>query len=268
MQSWWRVGDAVLSRLRAGERWQHLFAVAYDREAVEEFTISELAEAAGLSPRNIRLYQTRGMLPPPTLRRREAIYGPEHLERLKLIRRLMGEGLSRDAIQRLLAEPGEMMERLVALRNAAIGEEHPGMAVVSVPDLVERFGDNPAHLAEAQRLGLVVSRDDGRFDVPQPGLLAIAEQALQLGLSLQATLEIAAFSEAQVTAAAAFFVAIARRELWDPFDRAGRPDSGWEQVAQGFEGARPLATAVYDLLLPPAIAAEVRRVTGNVLEAG
>ena len=48
-------------------------------------TIDELARAAGTTVRNVRVYQDRGLLPPPERRGRLGLYGPDHLRRLRLV---------------------------------------------------------------------------------------------------------------------------------------------------------------------------------------
>lgn len=52
------------------------------------YSISELAEAAGTTPRTVRFYTAEGLLPPPDARGRFARYSDEHLDRLRLIARL------------------------------------------------------------------------------------------------------------------------------------------------------------------------------------
>ena len=41
-------------------------------------TIDELARETGMTVRNIRAHQSRGLLPPPVVRARTGYYGPEH----------------------------------------------------------------------------------------------------------------------------------------------------------------------------------------------
>jgi len=52
------------------------------------YTISQLAERAGVTPRTIRYYTAEGLLPRPDARGQYALYGVEHLLRLQLIARL------------------------------------------------------------------------------------------------------------------------------------------------------------------------------------
>ena len=73
-----------------------------------ELTIDELARETGMTVRNIRAHQSRGLLPPPEVRARTGYYGPEHVARLRLIQELQGNGYNLAAIKR----PRRAAERL------------------------------------------------------------------------------------------------------------------------------------------------------------
>jgi DNA-binding transcriptional MerR regulator len=75
-------------------------------------TIGELAAAAGTTPRTIRYYTAEGLLPPPDTRGRYALYGEEHLLRLRLIARL------KDAFLPL----GEIKARLAHLSSVDVAQ--------------------------------------------------------------------------------------------------------------------------------------------------
>jgi len=72
-------------------------------DSKREFSLAELAEAAGVSPRTVRFYISRGLLPGPLRRGRNAAYGPRHLELLRRIRQLRDDGLGLRQIRYLLA---------------------------------------------------------------------------------------------------------------------------------------------------------------------
>jgi DNA-binding transcriptional MerR regulator len=61
--------------------------------ANDSFTIDELAEAAGMTPRNVRAYRTKGLLSPPIRVGRTSRYRTAHLDRLRDIRQLREAGL-------------------------------------------------------------------------------------------------------------------------------------------------------------------------------
>jgi DNA-binding transcriptional MerR regulator len=71
----------------------------------ESFELNALADRAGVSPRTVRYYIQQGLLPAPD-KGPGAHYGPEHLERLLLIKRFQREHLPLAEIRRLLEEAG------------------------------------------------------------------------------------------------------------------------------------------------------------------
>ncbi len=107
----------------------------------EQLTIEQLAHETGMSVRNIRNHQTRGLMPPPEVRARTGFYGDRHVERLRLIQVMQAEGLKLSAIERLVGGEGDWAERFVGLRHAiSVPFEAEAAEVVSLADLVERFG--------------------------------------------------------------------------------------------------------------------------------
>jgi DNA-binding transcriptional MerR regulator len=67
-----------------------------------DLTIDELAREAGTRTSTVRMYQTRGLLPPPEIRGRVGYYSAAHLARLQVIDRLQARGYSLAAIKELL----------------------------------------------------------------------------------------------------------------------------------------------------------------------
>lgn len=78
--------------------------------------MTELAEEAGVSPRTVRYYVQRGLLPAPPFKGPDTVYGEDHLLRLKAIRALQAKFLPLEAIQVELARLGP--EELKALAEA------------------------------------------------------------------------------------------------------------------------------------------------------
>lgn len=77
------------------------------------YKIEELAAEAGVSPRTVRYYVQRGLLPAPEFRGKDTAYGREHLLRLRAIKRLQEAHLPLDEIQSRLAGMGTLeMERI------------------------------------------------------------------------------------------------------------------------------------------------------------
>jgi len=69
------------------------------RKTQSEWKLAELASEVGVSPRTVRYYVQRGLLPAPPFKGPDTVYGEEHLVRLKAIRVLQARFLPLDAIQ-------------------------------------------------------------------------------------------------------------------------------------------------------------------------
>jgi len=73
------------------------------REEKEGWSLAELAEETGLSPRTIRYYISRGLLEGPVVAGRGAVYHDGHLEKLRRIRDLQSRGAMLGEIGRMFA---------------------------------------------------------------------------------------------------------------------------------------------------------------------
>ena len=69
-------------------------------------SIEELAEQARVSPRTVRYYISEGLLPGPGARGKLASYGGDHLTRLRLIRRLLDQGVPLAKVKGFLGSLG------------------------------------------------------------------------------------------------------------------------------------------------------------------
>src|SRR5436190_17878710 len=92
-------------------------------QATEQLTIDELARRTGMTVRNIRAHQSRGLLPAPQVRGRTGFYGPEHESRINLIRELQADGYKLEAIGRLVESAGGSSEEVLRFTRAR-SEEH------------------------------------------------------------------------------------------------------------------------------------------------
>lgn len=66
------------------------------------FTVSELADATGVSTRNIRYYTQQGLVPNAAGKGRSRHYTAVHVEQLTMVRDLRDRGLSIDEIREAL----------------------------------------------------------------------------------------------------------------------------------------------------------------------
>jgi len=87
----------------------------------KEWKLAELAAEVGVSPRTVRYYVQRGLLPAPPFKGPDTVYGEDHLLRLKAIRALQAKFLPLDAIQVELARLSpEELKALVEADPAAL----------------------------------------------------------------------------------------------------------------------------------------------------
>ncbi|HKA88904.1 MAG TPA: helix-turn-helix domain-containing protein [Haliangiales bacterium] len=91
------------------------------------YKLEELARAADVSPRTVRYYVQRGLLPAPQFRGRDTAYTAEHLSRLKAIKKLQDQYLPLDAIQVELErrKPEEILDGAAAPRMKVLPPPAP-----------------------------------------------------------------------------------------------------------------------------------------------
>ena len=242
-------------------------ADAGDSEA--SLTVEQLAFETGMSVRNIRNHQSRGLLPPPEVRSRIGYYGRRHVERLRLIQEMQAEGFKLSAIERLIGEHGDA-DRFAGLRAALtspFSDEAP--EVLTRAELDERFGvQDEKLLAKALKLGLVVGLGEEKYEIPSPTLLRAAEEVQSMGIPLPAAIAAIDKLKRNSRSSARAFVNLFLAELWRPFDEAGRPEEGWEQITGSVERLRPLGAEVLNAVFRLDLAAEIEKAFGEVLERG
>ena len=106
----------------------------------EQLTIDQLAQRTGMTVRNIRAHQSRGLLPPPSVRARTGYYGADHLARIKLIQEMQAEGYNLKAIERLVHGATGAVEEALGFKRALLapfGDEQP--EYLTQEELDERF---------------------------------------------------------------------------------------------------------------------------------
>lgn len=237
-------------------------------ESKGELTVEQLAYEAGMSVRNIRNHQSRGLLPPPEVRARIGYYGPQHVERLRLIQEMQAEGFKLTAIQRILGDQGAAAERFIGLRRAITAPfETEAPEILEAGELAERFGaGEPRLVAKAEKLGFLVPLGDGRFEAPSPSLLHAAEQVIGLGISPATALEVLAKVRRNSQSTARVFVDLFLDELWKPFDAAGQPQEQWPEITAAIEQLRPLAAEALLAIFKQTMADAVEDAFGRMLE--
>lgn len=112
----------------------------------DSLTITQLAEAVGMSARNVRAYQSRGLVHSPRIEGRTARYGGDHVVRLELIASLQREGFTLAAIKRLIEMP-DSYASIVADRRRRFRDDTSDI-VPTVPVPFEQIREHLAELPE------------------------------------------------------------------------------------------------------------------------
>src|SRR5829696_8214781 len=231
-------------------------------------TVEQLAYETGMSVRNIRNHQSRGLLPPPEVRARVGYYGPAHVARLRLIQEMQGEGFKLSAISRLIGEHGADADRFVGLRQAVtapFATEQP--EVYERVELVEKFGtDDDRMIEKAKKLGLLVDLGEDRFEAPSPALIRAAEEVTGMVIELPDALAAIEKLNRNAQSSARTFVDLFVEEVWKPFDDAGRPEEGWEEIIAAIGRLRPLAFDALNATFRLTLTTEIEKAFGEVLE--
>jgi DNA-binding transcriptional MerR regulator len=237
-------------------------------EAVAELTIDELARETGMTVRNIRAHQSRGLLPPPEVRARTGYYGPEHVARLRLIQELQGNGYNLAAIKDLVDRTsGSAQDALDFARAILTPFEDERPEIIEAAELAERFsGGDEKQLRRAEKLGIVVPLGEGRYEIPSPTLVRAGETLIGLGIPLEKSLDVIENVARQADSVADAFVKLFLDRIWKPFDRAGQPEPDWPAVLAALEQLRPLATEVLVAIFQPRMTQATEKAFGRELD--
>ncbi len=218
----------------------------------EELSIEELSDRVGVTPRNIRAYQTQGLLPLPERRGRTGVYGPDHVARLEMIRDMREQGIGLPAIERLTAwgegmAPEELRAVAATLLQGLV-EEEP--RVFEQGDVYEVWGEDidEETLERARRAGFFELREDD-------GTVLVRSQALRVRCALvgdgrsRSRTRLAdrgparAHLEAIATAFNELFVERITEQVLEESGPAPDGAEALKRVAQALELAKPMATS-------------------------
>jgi DNA-binding transcriptional MerR regulator len=231
-----------------------------------EMTIRQLAERTGMTVRNIRAHQTRGLLPPPTVRGRTGYYGEEHVARIELTREMQADGLNLEAIRRVLdSGDGSASAIFDFTRALRVPFEDEAPEIVDADELAGVWGEaaDPKLMRRAEKLGIFRSLPDGRTEVISPQLLRAAAELAELGIGPEGALAAAEKLRRHADGVARTFVDLFVKEIWQPFDRAGRPERDWPLMSEALERMRPLAAgallATFQIAMGEAVEKESER---------
>lgn len=223
-------------------------------------SVDELAEAADVSVRTVRYYQSTGLVPPPHRHGRTARYDEAHLDRLRLVADLQQRGLRLSAIAELFERVpdgstvewlglGEVLER-------PWSDDRPQLLAADELQELMATIDDPDALPALEAVGLVERRDDTVpvvWLVPSPAMLDVVLDWVRAGLDVATVTGLAATMRRHLAAMADELVARFTEEV--SLHRLTGEGPG--ALAALLEQARPLTRRALDVL----VAHEMERAT-------
>lgn len=218
-------------------------------------TIDELARAAGTTVRNVRVYQDRGLLPPPQRRGRLGLYGPDHLRRLRLVLRMLDRGYPLAAIRELVEawEDQRDLGSVLGLEEAITAPyQQEGPRRLTAARFRELLGGDEVAAARALEAGLAHPDGDGVV-VTNPRFFDVGLELLGEGFPPRAMVEVAAEIARLMDEVARSCVSIVNDHVWRDFVEAGMPPEDTERVAALISRMRPRAQAAADAALAEAM---------------
>jgi DNA-binding transcriptional MerR regulator len=236
-------------------------------------TIENLSLRSGVTTRNIRAYQSLGLLPPPVSRpgERAAFYTQEHLARLRLVSRLQERGFSLAGIGELLEAwaAGKSIEQVLGIESAIVESAEDESRLVSERELRALLPtgiDRDEAVKRLLALGLIDRHDRG-YRIRYPRVLELGSAAVNAGIPDEALLDEFVRLRADLHAIALRFVALFAQHVLQPFLEAGSPKEELPGIVERMKHLRHLAVAVTDALMRQAIADEIEAGSRDSLSA-
>lgn len=237
-----------------------------------ELTIDELAHETGMTARNIRAHQSRGLLAPPEVRARTGYYSADHVARIRLIQDMQAQGFNLKAIERLLAFGSDRgSESALAFERAILApfaDEQP--EVMKTADLEAVFGGelDPKLMQRAVKLGVARSLGDDTWEIPSPTLLRAAGALIELGIPVNHALAVGEAIHKHTSAIAREFVKLFVKDVLDPMREGDGFDDGSLRKAQAtVERLRPLASeavlASFGVVMTEAVERQLQKELGR-----
>lgn len=239
-------------------------------DSANQLTIEQLANESGMTVRNIRAHQARGLLHAPEVRQRVGFYGPDHVARLRLITELQADGFNLKGIERLLADESEgASQAMLTFRHAITApfeDEQPEM--ITAAELAERFGAaaDPEGLERATKLGILIPVGESNFEIPSPGLLRIAEEVIERGVPMGKALDVVEVMQRSSRYVAEAFAQLFLDSIWKPFEEEGRPQERWPEVLEAIERLRPIASQALVAVFQMTMSQQVEQAFGKELD--
>jgi hypothetical protein len=182
---------------------------------------------------------------------------------------MQADGFNLQAIKRLLGTSDGSVQQVLGFRRALMTPfEQEAPEFIEEKELEKTWGGTIDRrlIERAERLGLLRSLGEGRYEIPSPTLYRAGEQVLALGVPPEMLLDVAEKIRRRSEAIADSFVELFLAGVWKPFVAAGRPEEQWAQVREALERLRPLASDAVVASFQRAMTEAVEKAFGKELE--
>jgi DNA-binding transcriptional MerR regulator len=221
-------------------------------------TIEELASRAGTATTTVRMYQSKGLLPPPERRGRIGYYGQGHLARLRLIAQLQEQGFSLASIKQLTDawESGRSLDDILGLETQVTAWAPEEPRKLTLAEFRELFTGRmtPAAMRRASGMGLIEIHGLS-VTVKSPRLLQVGLRLLRAGVPMNELLDELETLQEMAGTIATRFTGVFERTMWQPFVEAGLPAGQVRPLTESLQELAALAEDVVNAVLRDALRA-------------
>lgn len=222
------------------------FEAPPDRQPPDQglLTVDQLAQRTGITIRTIRFYASRGLLPPPQLRGRTGLYGPDHVARLDLVSELSALGFTLAAIEAQMQRlPPDATADDLALQRALLTPWVPEQIEEVTPAELDRRAGRPLaadDLDALEGLGVIRRLDGDGVRLYGSAVLAEGLAILDSGLPGEVWKRAHGIIERHTTALAEELMAMFQEEVLQPYRDRGRPAEERGRLASALAQLKPI----------------------------
>jgi len=234
-------------------------------------TIENLSLRSGVTTRNIRAYQSRGLLPPPVTRpgARSAFYTQEHLARLRLVSRLQERGFSLAGIADLLGAmaAGKSIEQVLGIESAILASEEDQSSLVTERELralIPEGIDREAAIKRMLAVGLI-DHHQRKYRIRHARVFQLGVDAAQAGIPMEALLDEFVRLRADLHEIALRFVGLFVGHILQPAVQSGLTRDELPHLVERMKQLHQLAVEATNALMRQAMADEIEAVSQSTL---